>query len=129
MSVESKPDICEKHFVVQKAVYICFLDYEKAFDRVRHETLMQCLSEIGVDGKDIKIIRNFYWDQPESVRIMNELSDEIRIERGVRQGCVASPTLFNLYTDTIFRHIINMKGVSVGGTNYNNLRYVMTLHY
>ena len=84
---------------------------------------MQCLSEIGVDGKDIKIIRNLFWDQTASVRIMNELSEEIRIQRGVRQGCVASPTLFNLYTEKIFRHIINMKGVNVGGTNYNNLRY------
>ena len=54
---------------------------------------------------------------------MNELSEEIRIQRGVRQGCVASPTLFNLYTKKIFRHIINMKCVNVGGRNYNNLRY------
>ena len=115
--------ICERHLEVQKYVYICFLDYEKAFDRVRHEPLMQCLSEIGVDGKDIKIIRNLYWDQTASVRIMNELSEEIRIQRGVRQGCVASPTLFNSYTEKMFRHIINMKGVNVGGTNYNNLRY------
>ena len=115
--------ICERHLGVQKDIYICFLEYEKAFDRVRHEPLMQCLSEIGVDGKDIKIIRNVYWDQTASVRIMNELSEEIRIQRGVRQGCVASPTLFNLYTEKIFRHIINMKGVNVGGTNYNNLRY------
>ena len=115
--------ICERHLEVQKDVYICFLDYEKAFDRVRHEPLMQCLSEIGVDGKDIKIIRNLYWDQTASVRIMNELSEELLIQRGVRQGCVASPTLFNLYTERIFRHIINMKGVNVGGTHYNNLRY------
>ena len=84
---------------------------------------MQCLREIGVDGNDIKIIRNPYWDQTASVRIMNELSDDIRIQRGVRQGCVASPTLFNLYTEKIFRHIINMKCVNVGGKNYNNLRY------
>ena len=42
--------ICERHLEVQKDVYICFIDYEKAFDRVRHEPLMQCLSEIGVDG-------------------------------------------------------------------------------
>ena len=88
--------ICERHLEVQKDVYICFLDYEKALDRDRHEPLMQCLSEFGVDGKDIKIIGNLYWDQTASVRIMNELSEEIRIHRGVRKGCVASPTLFNL---------------------------------
>ena len=49
------------------------------------------------------------------MRIMNELSDEIGIQRGVKQGCVASPTLFNLYTEKIFTHVINMKGVNVGG--------------
>ena len=84
---------------------------------------MQCLSENGVDGKDIKSMINSYWEQTASVGIMNELSDEIRIQRGVRQGCVASPTLFNLYTKTIFRHNINMKGVNVGGKNYNILTY------
>ena len=83
---------------------------------------MQCLRENGVDGKYIKIIRNLYWDQTASVRIMNELSEDIRIQRRVRQGCVASPTLFNLYTEKIFRHIIiNMMGINVGGKNYNNL--------
>ena len=54
---------------------------------------------------------------------MNELSDEILIQRGVRQEYVASPTFFNLYTEKIFRHIINMKGVNVGGKHCNNLRY------
>ena len=73
--------IYERHLEVQQDVYICFLEYERAFDRVRHETLMQCLSDIGVDGKDIKITRNMYWDQTASVRIMNELSDEMRKQR------------------------------------------------
>ena len=75
-------------FLFKKDVFICFLEYEKAFDRVRHEPLMQCQSEIGVDGKDTQIIRCLYWDQTAPVRIMNELSDEIRIQRGVRQGCI-----------------------------------------
>ena len=65
---------------------MCFLYYENAFDRVRHDPLVQCLSEIGVDGKDIKIIRNLYWEQTALVRIMNEVSDETRIQRAVRQG-------------------------------------------
>ena len=63
--------IRERHLEVQFFLYICFLDYKKASDRVRHEPLMQCLNEIGVGGKDIKIIRNLYWDQTASVRIMN----------------------------------------------------------
>ena len=90
--------IRERHLEVQKDVYIfiiCFLNYENVFDRVRHEPLTQCLSEIGVDGKDIKIIRNFYWKQTTSVRKMNELSVKIRIQQGARRGCFASPTLFN----------------------------------
>ena len=80
--------ICERHLEVPKYVYVWFVDYEKAFDRIRHEPLSQCLGEIGVDGKYINITRNLYWDQTASVRIMNELSVERRIQRGVRQGCV-----------------------------------------
>ena len=56
------------------------------------------------------------------MRIVNELSEELR-KRGVRQGCVASPTLLNLYTEKMFKHISNMKGVHMGGTTYNNIRY------
>ena len=65
------------------------------------------ISEIAVDRKYIKIIRNVYLEQTASVRIMNELSDEIRIQRGVRQGCVASPFLFNLYPE-IFSDILSI---------------------
>ena len=107
----------------KSCICICFLDNEKAFNRVRYEPLMQCLGENGLDGKYIKIIRNLYWDETASVRIMNESSDEIRIQRGVRLGCVASPILFTLYTEKIFRHIINMKGVKMAGNKCNNLRY------
>ena len=123
--------ICERHLKVQKDIYICFLDYEKAFDRVRHEPFMQCLSEFGVDGEDIKIIRNLYWDQTASLRIMNELSDEIRIQRGVRQGCVASPTLFNNFIHgKDFQTYYQYEGCQRGRHNLQQfLDMLMTLHY
>ena len=86
--------------------YICFLDYEKAFDRVRHEPLMRCLSEIGVDGKDIKIIRNLYWDQTASVRIMNELSEEILYNGELDKDMLRLP-LFSIYARKRFSNILS----------------------
>ena len=100
-------------------LYIAVIYLTKAFDLVSRDGLFKVLPNI---GKYVKIIINLYWVQTASVRIVNELSDEIRIQRRVRQVCVASPTLFNLCTEKIFRHIINMKCVNVGSNNYNNLR-------
>ena len=51
------------------------------------------------------------------------MTSEFKIKKGVRQGCVLSPNLFNLYTEKIFREVEDMKGVSIGGVNINNLRY------
>ena len=101
----------------------CFIDFEKAFDWVNHEEMIKCLNDIGISGKDLKLIVNLYWTQRESIRLEKSVSDGIRIKRGVRQGCMLSPCLFNLYTETIFRHIEDSKGVIIGGTQINNLRY------
>ena len=81
-----------------KDVYICFIDYEKAFDQVYHEQIMKCLDRIEVDDKDKRLIGNIYWEQKAAVRLEQGLSEPLEIKRGVRQGCVLSPTLFNLYT-------------------------------
>ena len=69
------------------------------------------------------MIVNLCWTQRASIWLEKSLSDEIPIKRGVRQGCVLSPCLFNLYTETIFRYIEDSKGVIIGGTRINNLRY------
>ena len=69
------------------------------------------------------MIQNLYWNQKAFIRTEEGLSPEINIRRGVRQGCVLSPALFNLYTENIFRHINNDKGVRIGGRVVNNLRY------
>ena len=64
-----------------------------------------------------------YWEQTAVVRTEHGITEEFQIKKGVRQGCVLSPSLFNLYTEKIFREIEDMEGVNVRGHNINNLRY------
>ena len=116
--------LAQKHIEYQKDLYICFIDYAKAFDKVKHENLIDCLKQIGLDSKDIRVIANLYWFQQAAIRVDNEVSDYTPIQRGVRQGCVLSPLLFNIYTELIFRNFDQLKGTSIGGRNINNLRYV-----
>ena len=80
---------------VQQDVYICFIDYTKAFERVDHTKLIECLKEIGVDNKDLQIIAKMYWEQTAVVRTKNRVSSGFKIKKGVRQGCVLSPNLYN----------------------------------
>ena len=116
-------NIIETYISKQKVIYACFIDYAKAFDRVQYTKLITYLRNINIDNRDIRLITNLYWEQTASVRVEQDMSQEVDIRKGVRHGCVLSPTLFNLYTETIFRHISNVKGVTVGGRNINNLRY------
>ena len=108
---------------VQKDVYICFIDYTKAFDQVKHLKMRECLSEIGMDDKDLQIITKLYWEQSASVRTESGMTSEFKRNKGVRHGCVLSQNLFNLYTEKIFTEVEDMKGVNIGGVNINNLRY------
>ena len=100
-----------------------YIDYSKAFDKIHHDKLMESLLKINVDGKNIRLISNLYWEQMAAIRINNENTEYTKIKRGVRQGCVLSPSLFNLCTEMIFREIEDMKGVTIGEVNINNLRY------
>ena len=108
---------------MQKDVFICFIDYAKAFDRVQHKQLMHILNSLDLDGKDIRLIQNLYWEQAACMRVNNELSDYIKIGRGVRQGRVFSPDLFNLYSEMILKELEGLPGFSIGEHNINNLRY------
>ena len=85
--------LCERAIEVQKKVYILFLDYKKAFDRVNHTKLMESLERCGMNGKDRNIIQNLYWDQTAKVRVGESLSENVESRTGVRQGCILSPTL------------------------------------
>ena len=71
----------------------------------------------------MQIIIKLYWDQTAAVRTESGVSIEFEIKKGVRQGCVLSPILFNLYTEKIFREVEDLNGVKINDININNLRY------
>jgi len=75
------------------------------------------------DDKDMRIIQNIYYAQTAAVPVRNEITEWTKIETGVRQGCVLSPDLHNLYSEIIFRNIQHFDGITIGGTNINNIRY------
>ncbi|GFS13167.1 RNA-directed DNA polymerase from mobile element jockey-like [Elysia marginata] len=66
--------IIEIAIEMKKDLYLCFIDNSKAFDRVRHDELYKILNSIDIDGKDLRTVRNLYWDQTAATRIDDEIS-------------------------------------------------------
>ncbi|KAL4096625.1 hypothetical protein QTP88_021544 [Uroleucon formosanum] len=95
----SKQILVQRCCDINQKVYLYFIDFEKAFDKVRHEKLIEVLRKIGIDGKYLQFMTNLYWHQQAKIRINNTLSNDFRIRRGVRQGCILSPIFFNLYSE------------------------------
>jgi len=116
-------NIAQRTIEMRKDLYLAFIDYRKAFDRVKHVQLLEMLDNIGVDDKDLRIIQNLYFEQSAAIKVDDNRSEWTPIRKGVRQGCVLSPDLFSLYSEIILRSIKEAPGISVGGTNINNLRY------
>ena len=108
----------------KKTLYICFIDYTKAFDRVKHDMLFEILSKAGVPDKEINKIKSLYLQQKSTVRYENETSEEITIKRGVRQGCILSPCMFNIYTEYLIREALeDGEGININGQTITNIRY------
>ena len=95
--------IMEKAREFQKNVYFSFIDYPKAFDCVDHSKLWQVLKEMGVPGHLICLQRNLHVGQEATVRTGYGITDWFKIGKGVQQGCILSPCLFNLYAEYIMR--------------------------
>ena len=112
---------------VQTDLYLCFIDYSKAFDKVRHSDLFDILLGLNIDGKDLRVLRNLYWEQEAAIRVDSECSEYRSIRRGVRQGCVFSPDLFNIYSETILRNIEELEKVKVGGCNINIFTHMLMI--
>ena len=117
--------LVQKCYDQRKDVILCFIDYEKAFDKVQHSKLVQILRELDIDQRDVQCIEDLYWNQTAAVRIDSETTEAQSIVRGVRQGCVLSPLLFNLYSERIFQEALEGQqlGIKVNGTWINNIRY------
>ena len=80
-----------------KRVYGCFVDFSKAFDTVPREILLEKLSKHGIDGSIFDIIQTIYLEDTVSIKIGNQHSSPFKTNKGVRQGCVLSPLLFNIF--------------------------------
>ena len=117
--------IIEKANEFNRELHLCFVDYRKAFDTVHHNRLWKVLVELGVPVHLVMLMRNLYDGQVAQVRTVYGESDEFTIGQGVRQGCILSPRLFNLYAESIMRECFEdfAGGLVIGGRRVNNLRY------
>ena len=110
----------------QKSIYFCFIDYAKAFDCVDHKKLWKILKEMGIPDHLTSLLRNLYAGQEATVRTGHGTTDWFQIGKGVHQGCILSPCLFNLYTEHIMRNASldeAQAGIKIARRNINNLRY------
>ena len=91
--------IIKKAREFQKNVYFCFIDYAKAFDCVDHNKLWNILKEMGTPDHLTCLLRNLYASQEATVRTGHGKTDWFQIGKGICQGCIWSPHLFNLYAE------------------------------
>ena len=114
--------IIEKAREFQKNIYFCFIDYAKAFDCVDHNKLWKILKEMAIPDHLICLLRNLYTGQEATVRTRHGTTDWFQIRKGVRQGCILSLCLFNLYAEYIMRNAgleEAQAGIKIAGRNIN----------
>ena len=116
---------CKDH---QQDLYHVFVDFKKAFDRVWHEALWSTMHHYNIDANLVKVIESLYNTATSSVLYNGSTGEWFRTTVGVRQGCLLSPTLLNIFlemimTDVLENHIGTVK-IHVGGRTVTNLRYV-----
>ena len=88
----------------KKHIYFCFIDYAKAFDCVDHNKLWAILKQMGIQDHLTCLLRNLYAGQEATVRTGHGTTDWFQIGKGVRQGCILSPSSFNFYAEYLMRN-------------------------
>src|SRR5574337_685344 len=110
----------------RKNIYFCFTDYAKTFDHVDHNKLWKILKEMAIPDHLTCLLRNLYADQEATVRTGHGTTDWFQIGKGVRQGCILSPCLFNFHAGYIMRNAgleEAQAGIKIARRNINDLRY------
>ena len=129
---ETRDQIANIHWIIKKArdfqknIYFCFVYYAKAFNCVDHNKLWKILKEMGIPNHLTFLLRNLSAGQEETVRTGHGTTDWFQIGKGVPQGCILSPCLFNLHAEYIKRNAgleEAQAGIKMAGRNINNLRY------
>ena len=116
--------ITERVLDEKETLYVAFIDWQKAFDRVNWEMLLKMLKIIGVNWRDRRLIKNLYLGQSVKVRLNNGETKKVKIGRGVRQGCCISPILFNLYGEMLIGEALEGLGTfKIGGRVIKNVKF------
>ena len=127
----TRDQIANIHWVIEKArefqknIYFCFSDYVETFDCVDHSKLWKILKEMGIPDHLTCLLINLYAGQEATVRTGYGTTDWFQIRKGVCQGCIMSPWLFNLNAEYIMRNAgleEAQAGIKISGRNINNLR-------
>ncbi len=116
--------LIEKTLEMDGQAFIVFIDYSKAFDSISQTQLFDILSEMGFPKHLVSLLEALYINQHAVIRWNGSHTNDFNIAKGVRQGCILSPHLFSLYTESVMRETdIEELGVRIGGKPVSNLRY------
>ena len=128
---EPRDQIASIHWIIEKArefqknIYFCFIDYAKAFDCVDQNKLWKILQEMWIPDHLTCLLRNLCAGQEATVKTRYGTMDWFQIGKGVCQGCILSPCLFNFYTEYIMQNAgldEAQAGIKITGRNINKLR-------
>ena len=128
----TRDQIANRNLIIKKArefhknIYLCFIDYAKAFDCVDHNNLWKILKEMGIPDHLICLLRNLYAGQEATVRPGHGTTNWFQIGKGVHQSCILSRSLFNLCAEYIMRNVGLEKAkarIKIAGRNVNKFKY------
>ena len=117
--------LIEKHLQHQRELHHNFIDFKKAFDRVWHEGLWQVMRSFNIEEGLVQAIEALYNQASSAVQLNGSIGDFFKMSIGVRQGCILSPVLFNIFLEKIMQETLDdhHTSISIGGRPLCNLRF------